>query len=241
VGITLHRVLSRPVAPSIPQALLWEAVDQTRDKRENGESSESKMNRVNKQTWRGAFTLTELLVVIAIVGILIALLIPAVQAARESSRRASCMSNLRQIGLAMTRYLDQRGERGTFPVTASLPRTDNPKKLPSLYDVLAVYCESNRELFHCPSDTYDMTKSSTPGDYYESWFEREGLSYEYPSLLFGGKTRQRMLASPLAPGGSSSRLWVVFDFSTFHGSPGENGSRNYAYLDGHVDAVIVSE
>jgi prepilin-type N-terminal cleavage/methylation domain-containing protein/prepilin-type processing-associated H-X9-DG protein len=78
-------------------------------------------------TQRRGFTLVELLATIAIVGVLIALLLPAVQAAREAARRIHCASNLKQLGLAMNSHASMNG---AFPAGSNAPPGTDPNAQP---------------------------------------------------------------------------------------------------------------
>src|SRR5256885_9408003 len=85
---------------------------------------------IAKQAARRAFTLVELLVVIAIIGILVALLLPAIQAAREAARRTDCMNRIKQISLACLNY---ESAKKHFPSATIVVPEGTPPKTPAAY------------------------------------------------------------------------------------------------------------
>src|SRR5690554_4144515 len=103
----------------------------------------------HKKVRKSAFTLIELLVVIAIIAILAAILFPVFARARENARRASCMSNLKQIGLGFMQYIQDYDERLPYGKLEDV----NGDAIGETYWHVSVqpYLKSN-QILRCPSD-----------------------------------------------------------------------------------------
>src|SRR5579885_1677050 len=105
-----------------------------------------------------AFTLIELLVVIGIIGILASLLMPAIAKAKGKAYDAKCISNLRQIGIALSIYADENN--GKLPYAERQPSkpVDPAHVLPRIVDVLSNHVAGAVIIFKCPRDNSGFYK-----------------------------------------------------------------------------------
>ncbi|MBN8245826.1 MAG: type II secretion system protein [Verrucomicrobia bacterium] len=194
---------------------------------------------------RAGFSLVELLVVIALIGLLAALMMPALARSREKARNIACVGHLRQLGLAVRMYADAHQSRlPSAELLPSAPAYTHPP-LPRICDVMRAYVGSAAEgtnpppVFQCPSDRFGR-------------FALEGSSYEWNTDLNGRSTDERRSAhfkviwEGRVEGGAPRRMEsekeLVFppevtplflDYEDYHPRPPRPG-KNVAFLDGHV-------
>ncbi len=188
-----------------------------------------------------AFTLIELLVVIAIITLLAALLFPVFATARGKAKEISCVSNLRQIGLAIRMYAQDHDELYPFavdPTDKFTPQiwSEFPQfqalipSMPMLHETLQPYLRSNA-IFRCPSDTgYDVEDfNGTPLDASPSSFEKFGTSYNYRTEISFRRMGEASFQQP-------SQVNTLFDAAgRWHGGYLFDRLRyNVLHGDGHV-------
>jgi len=130
-------------------------------------------------TPRSAFTLVELLVVIAIIGILIALLLPAIQAAREAARRSQCLNNLKQLGLGLENY---HTANKRFPPGVNYRQTQTPLAGDSTNSTKATFGWSAFILPFIDEKQVYQTLISVSATYAGNGIDPKQLNYDWRTL-----------------------------------------------------------
>lgn len=195
-----------------------------------------------KTMMRKAFTLIELLVVIAIIAILAAILFPVFAKARESARRTSCISNLRQLATGALMYAQDYDE--LFPIAAT---QGNP--MPNIVAALDPYIKS-WQLWYCPSidsfAAHDPTLYKTYENYqvgnvgYYFWSFADIHPHTGPFLDYSRQPRQlstRMEADVWMWSDVFGLYFHQFGLGMLHQYP-KWSFTHIAYMDGHAKATM---
>lgn len=185
-----------------------------------------------------AFTLIELLVVIAIISILAAIMYPVIAHAGENGKKTACMSNLRQIGLALSAYVKD-SDSYLPPYTTSIDPHAERQTDRLLLAALEPYIKNN-DIWFCPADKYARRSAHPEGAH----TDHTVTSYHtLPTLAFE-PIRLRFIDGPWLDGfgNQESISDVVFAYDDFVGTESvHSGGRNLLYLDARVKWRIDSK
>lgn len=179
----------------------------------------NQVSQIEGQTGVGrkhGFTLIELLVVIAIISILAAILFPVFARARESARRASCLSNLKQIGLGMMQYVQDHDGRYTGIYTVGNSNTGPDGKRFSTArrwywpQLIQPYVKSH-QIFFCPSTTNPIgSDSASLSPEYSMLYANYGINYQ---IKDGGPDASPGRSEAAIP--DAAGTYMFMDFGTY--------------------------
>ena len=179
-----------------------------------------------------AFTLVETLVVVFILGVIAALLLPALAKARASADRVACRAHLRDLGAAFRMYLNESKDR--LPRVNTMPSLVPPlNDAPPIAELLAPYVGGSREVFRCRADRITRPATGAPAGF-GTYFDREGTSFQYDPMLAGLHAGEPLQKTPPYRDMGPTRMAVMQDYEWFHGRPGVPSARSTLFADGHV-------